>query len=63
MRAVFFFVDVTSHRLKMITELFDSKKILPHVGTVLPLKDARLAHGMLAGAPHARAKIVLDAIL
>lgn len=62
-RAVFFFVDVTTERLKIITELFDNKKIIAGVGTVLPLKDARLAHEMLAGAPHSRGKIVLDTTL
>lgn len=59
-RAVFFFVDVTTARLNNITELFDSKRLAPQVGTVLPLADARVAHQMLAGAPHARGKIVLN---
>jgi hypothetical protein len=31
----------------------------PEVGTVLPLEQARVAHDMLAGAPHKRGKIVL----
>lgn len=62
-KVIFFIVDVTSERLKDIAQLFDDQKILPHVGTVLPLKDARLAHKMLAGAPHARGKIVLDTML
>jgi NADPH:quinone reductase-like Zn-dependent oxidoreductase len=34
--------------------------LIPQVGTVLPLADARVAHQMLAGAPHARGKIVLN---
>ena len=59
-RAVNFIVDVTTERLNTITELFDSKKLVPHVGTVLPLADAPVAHQMLAGAPHARGKIVLN---
>lgn len=58
-RAVFFYVEVTTARLKHITELFDSGKLLPSVGTVLPLSQARTAHDMLAGAPHDRGKIVL----
>jgi NADPH:quinone reductase-like Zn-dependent oxidoreductase len=59
-RMVFFIVDVTTARLNAIAELFDSKKLVPHVGTVLPLTDSRAAHRMLAGAPHARGKIVLN---
>lgn len=46
-------------RAVFLSELFDSKQLLSEVGTVLPLEDARLAHEMLAGAPHARGKIVL----
>src|SRR5581483_9604381 len=60
-RAVWYFiVDVTTDRLNTIAELFDRKEIVPQVGTVLPLADARVAHQMLAGAPHARGKIVLN---
>ena len=59
-RAVYFIVDVTTDRLNTIAELFDSKKLVPQVGTVLPLADARVAHQMLAGAPHGRGKIVLN---
>ncbi len=59
-RAVFFFVEVTTERLKTIAELFNNRKIIPHVGTVLRLDDARIAHEMLAGVPHARGKIVLN---
>jgi len=58
-RAVYFIVDVTTDRLHTIAELFDSKKLVPQVGTVLPLADAQVAHQMLAGAPHGRGKIVL----
>jgi Tannase and feruloyl esterase/Zinc-binding dehydrogenase len=50
---------VTTARLNKITELFESGKIATDVGTVLPLGDARIAHGMLAGRPHRRGKIVL----
>jgi NADPH:quinone reductase-like Zn-dependent oxidoreductase len=58
-KAVFFIVEVTAARLNTIAQLFDARKIAPQVGTVLPLEEARLAHQMLAGAPHARGKIVL----
>lgn len=58
-RAVFFFVEVTTARLNGITELFDNRKLMADVGTVLPLDQAHLAHEMLAGAAHARGKIVL----
>ena len=58
-RAVFFYVEVTTARLIKITELFDSGKLFAQVGTVLPLEEARTAHEMLAGAPHKRGKIVL----
>jgi NADPH:quinone reductase-like Zn-dependent oxidoreductase len=58
-RAVFFYVEVTTARLSKITELFDSGKLIAQVGTVLPLEEARTAHEMLGGAPHKRGKIVL----
>jgi NADPH:quinone reductase-like Zn-dependent oxidoreductase len=59
-RAIFFLVEVTTERLNTITELFDSGKLIADVGTVLPLNEARVAHEMLAGAPHKRGKIVLE---
>jgi NADPH:quinone reductase-like Zn-dependent oxidoreductase len=59
-KAVFFFVDVTTARLDKISEMFDSGKLISSVGTVLTLNDAELAHQMLAGAPHKRGKIVLN---
>jgi NADPH:quinone reductase-like Zn-dependent oxidoreductase len=59
-RGVFFIVDVTTAQLNTIAELFDAKKLAPKVGSVLPLADARLAHQMLAGAPHKRGKILLS---
>ena len=58
-QAAYFYVDVTTERLKRITELFDKGKLATDVGTVLPLEEARLAHEMLSGAPHNRGKIVL----
>lgn len=59
-QAVFFLVEVTTSRLDKITELLNRRKLLPQVGTVLPLAKARTAHEMLTGAPHARGKIVLQ---
>ena len=50
----------TSARLNEITELFDSGKLVPDVGSVLPLQEVRTAHEMLGGAPHKRGKIVLQ---
>jgi NADPH:quinone reductase-like Zn-dependent oxidoreductase len=46
--------------LNKITELFDSRKLVTEVGSVLPLEEARIAHEMLGGAPHQRGKIVLS---
>lgn len=59
-KAVFFLVEVTTERLDTISGLFGRKKLVPQVGTVLPLGDAQVAHRMLAGAPHRRGKIVLN---
>ena len=59
-RAAYFYVGVTTARLDRIAELFDSGQLVPDVGTVLPLEEARVAHEMLAGAPHKRGKIVLS---
>ncbi len=58
-RIVFFLVEVTTERLNRITAMFDCGKLKTDVGTVLPLSEARKGHEMLAGAPHARGKIVL----
>jgi NADPH:quinone reductase-like Zn-dependent oxidoreductase len=59
-RAAYFYADISTARLNRITELFDSGKLVTNVGTVLPLEEARIAHEMLAGAPHRRGKIVLN---
>jgi NADPH:quinone reductase-like Zn-dependent oxidoreductase len=58
-RSVFLLVDVTATRLGTLAKLFDSRKLIPEVGTLLALGEARRAHEMLAGAPHKRGKIVL----
>src|SRR5262245_43953588 len=60
-RAAHFYVDVTTARLKALTDLFERGRLVANIGTVLPLEDARAAHEMLDGAPHQRGKIVLRA--
>jgi NADPH:quinone reductase-like Zn-dependent oxidoreductase len=59
-RSVFFYVEVTTARLNTISKMLDGGSLVPHVGTVLALQEARAAHEMLAGAPHERGKIVLE---
>jgi NADPH:quinone reductase-like Zn-dependent oxidoreductase len=58
--SVFFYVEVTAERLNRISALFNLKELAPHVGTVLPLREIRIAHEMLGGTPHKRGKIVLE---
>jgi NADPH:quinone reductase-like Zn-dependent oxidoreductase len=59
-RGVFFIVDVSSENLQMIAGLFGAGSLRAHVGTVLPLADARKAHEMLGGIRvRAPGKIVL----
>src|SRR5664279_681839 len=60
LRFVFFYVEVTTARLDTIAAMLDAGSLLPTVGTVLPLQQARTAHELLAGAPHKRGKIVLE---
>lgn len=59
-QSVFFYADVTTQRLRTLTGLFERGILSPQVGSVLPISQARRAHEMLAGAPHAKGKIVLD---
>ncbi len=59
-RAVFFLVEVSTSHLDKIADLFNQSKLTARAGTVLPLEQARVAHEMLAGAPHKRGKIVLE---
>ena len=59
-RTAFFLVDVTTERLNTLAKLFQSRELIAQVGTMLPLADIRTAHEMLAGAPHAPGKIVLE---
>jgi NADPH:quinone reductase-like Zn-dependent oxidoreductase len=58
--SVFFYVEVTTARLNVVSGLIDLQQLNPRVGTVLPLRDVRSAHEMLAGAPHKPVKIVLQ---
>jgi NADPH:quinone reductase-like Zn-dependent oxidoreductase len=60
LRSVFFYAEVTTARLNLLTKLFEAGKLSVRVGSVLPLKDARTAHYMLAGAAHKAGKIVLE---
>lgn len=59
-RSAFFYAEVTTARLNAISELLERGKVIPRVGSVLPLEQVRTAHEMLAGAPHRRGKIVLE---
>ena len=59
-RTLFFLVDVTTARLNALKDLFNTGRLLPRVGTVIPLAEVRAAHAMLAGAPHRPGKIVLN---
>ena len=58
--AIFFYAEVTTARLQMLTPLFEAGRITARVGSILPLSEARQAQGMLAGAPHKSGKIVLQ---
>jgi NADPH:quinone reductase-like Zn-dependent oxidoreductase len=59
-QTAFFYAEVTSARLRILTEMFERRTITARVGSVLPLEQARRAHEMLAGAPHAPGKIMLE---
>ncbi|HVU00088.1 MAG TPA: NADP-dependent oxidoreductase [Acidobacteriaceae bacterium] len=58
-RTAFFLVDVTTARLNMLTQWFEAGELVPAVGAVLPLEEARRANEMLAGLPHPKGKILL----
>lgn len=59
--ATFMLVEVTTSALVRIAKSFDSGALVSHVGTVLPLTEARAAHAMLDGQlPRAPGKIVLE---
>jgi len=58
-KPVFFYAEVTTDRLRKITEMFEDGKIHARVGSVVPLEEARRALEMVAGAPHEPGKIML----
>ena len=58
-REAFFIAEITTAKLEALTNLFDRGELHTHVGSVLPLEQARDAHEMLAGKPHAPGKLVL----
>ena len=59
-RGVFFIVDVTSACLARLAAMIDAGDLETFGGTVLPLRDARIAHEMLDGVrAHLPGKIVL----
>jgi NADPH:quinone reductase-like Zn-dependent oxidoreductase len=61
-RSVFFYAEVTTARLGAISGLLERGKVIPQVGSVVPLERVRTAHEMLAGAPHRRGKIMLEVV-
>lgn len=61
--AFFFLVEVTTERLRRITELLDRGELKTHVGVILPFADAREAHMILDGQRRApKGKIILDLV-
>jgi NADPH:quinone reductase-like Zn-dependent oxidoreductase len=58
-RALFMLVDVTAATLVEIGRLLATGRLRTHVGEILPLDQAVLAHRMLEGAAHKPGKIVL----
>ena len=59
-RVSFFLVNVTTAQLTRIAGMIDAGELIPRVGAVLALADARTAHEMLEGArPRPGGKIVL----
>jgi NADPH:quinone reductase-like Zn-dependent oxidoreductase len=59
-RSAFFYAEVTTARLSAFSGLLERGKVIPQVGSVVPLEQVRTAHEMLAGAPHRRGKIMLE---
>jgi len=59
-QSIFFYAEVTTERLQILSALFEDGKISARTGSVLPLAQARVAHEMLGGAPHKKGKIVLQ---
>jgi NADPH:quinone reductase-like Zn-dependent oxidoreductase len=44
----------------VLTEMFERGTITARVGSVVPLAQARRAHEMVDGAPHAPGKIMIE---
>jgi NADPH:quinone reductase-like Zn-dependent oxidoreductase len=60
-RAVFFYVDVTTAALTGLAELLSTRQLVTRVGALLPIQDALKAHEMLEGARQKpQGKIVLE---
>jgi NADPH:quinone reductase-like Zn-dependent oxidoreductase len=59
-QSIFFYAEVTTERLRALSKLFDNGSITARTGSILPLTEARVAHDMLAGAPHKPGKIMLQ---
>jgi len=59
-QSIFFYAEVTTERLRILSKLFEEGSLSARTGSVLPLAQARAAHQMLAGAPHRPGKIVLQ---
>jgi NADPH:quinone reductase-like Zn-dependent oxidoreductase len=59
-QSIFFYAEVTTERLRTLSKLFEDGSISARTGSILPLAQARVAHEMLAGAPHKSGKIVLQ---
>jgi NADPH:quinone reductase-like Zn-dependent oxidoreductase len=59
-RSTFLLVNVTTNALTRIAALFETRELVPRIGAVLPLADAREAHEILDGKrPRPQGKIVL----
>ena len=58
-RGAYFIVEVTTHRLDALTDLFESGALKTRIGETLPLEGAQEAHEMMAGAHHRPGRIVL----
>ncbi len=61
-RTAYFLVDVTTDRLRRITDVVESGALQITVGSVMPLEQARRAHELLAGARRPRGKMVLQVL-
>lgn len=55
----FILVNVNTADLQHIGQVFQARKLRPHIGEVLRLSQVRAAHEMLEGGRHRPGKIVL----